>query len=97
ENLLFLLMAPFSQKLEPPQNPGRFTPNSDGTGKSVATWPLPFPNSCLLAIPINGAGSAPGSWAAVGALTTTTGTFWSASASGVAASGQAVYYVAIGY
>ncbi|WP_310707563.1 hypothetical protein, partial [Burkholderia multivorans] len=25
ENLLFLLMAPFSQKLEPPQNPGRFT------------------------------------------------------------------------
>ncbi|MBU9536825.1 hypothetical protein KTE58_10510, partial [Burkholderia multivorans] len=24
ENLLFLLMAPFSQKLEPPQNPGRF-------------------------------------------------------------------------
>ncbi|MDR9052049.1 gp53-like domain-containing protein [Burkholderia multivorans] len=72
-------------------------PNSDGTGKSVATWPLPFPNSCLLAIPINGAGSAPGSWAAVGALTTTTGTFWSASASGVAASGQAVYYVAIGY
>src|SRR5690606_30114726 len=25
ENLLFLLMAPFSQKLEPPQNPGRFS------------------------------------------------------------------------
>ena len=27
ENLLFLFMAPFSQELEPPQNPGRFTPH----------------------------------------------------------------------
>src|SRR5699024_6560041 len=25
ENLLFLLMAPFSQEMKPPQNPGRFT------------------------------------------------------------------------
>src|SRR5699024_7184126 len=24
ENLLFLLMAPFSQEMKPPQNPGRF-------------------------------------------------------------------------
>src|SRR5699024_9641726 len=27
ENLLFLLMAPFSQEMKPPQNPGRFKPN----------------------------------------------------------------------
>ncbi|WP_264986045.1 hypothetical protein, partial [Pseudomonas aeruginosa] len=38
ENLLFLLMAPFSQKLEPPQNPGRFSGRDCGKSKHGEFW-----------------------------------------------------------
>ncbi|MDN8081152.1 hypothetical protein QZN30_17455 [Burkholderia multivorans] len=72
---------------------------SDSSGKSIATFPIAFPNACLIAMPINSATSGPPtSWPGMGALTTTTATFWSSSSAGTAApSGQTVSYVAIGW
>src|SRR5690606_39947494 len=52
ENLLFLLMAPFSQKLEPPQNPGRFSIASSSYAShspgGMCTCPS-IPSACIAA------------------------------------------------
>lgn len=71
---------------------------SGGSGSQAITFPIAFPNACLMGLASNSAGGAPTAFHGTGTITPTAMTIYSATSSGVAAgSGTAFRWIAVGF